>query len=124
MLILALCFAAYWIIKQLKSGHEDTYLKQSSREAAQWKKLQQSLGTKRLQSAFHTVNDLTLKGKSDQSEEFISNFTHFTEQTILLAKRDFIPLDSEIDLLTTYLNMIRIQVREFNFKIISSVEIV
>jgi hypothetical protein len=40
----------------------------------------------------------------------------------LLAKRDFIPLETGIDLLTTYLNMIRIQVREFNFKIASSVE--
>ncbi len=109
------------IIKQVRFRQEQVYQKQTDREKAQWKKLQLVLGSKKMEEAFHTINDLTLKGKTDQSEEFISNYKHFTEQTILFAKKDFVALSAETDLLITYLNMVRLQVREFNFQLVSTV---
>lgn len=74
-------------------------------------------------NALNSIQALVLKGDTDNSYGFINKFSHLMRRTLTNSEKDAIPIDEEIDLINTYLELEKLRFREdFSYEINNQID--
>lgn len=117
LIILVVVYLVYRRIKTLEANNGNQ-LKHSFEQKI--RSIQWQLDPSQLAKALQTVNDLTLKGKMDNSLKFAELFTELSNRYLSQINNDFIALQDEITNLTVFLELEKIKDPTFDFSIQST----
>lgn len=72
-------------------------------------------------NALNSIQTLVLRGDIDNTYTYINKFAGLIRQTLNFSENDYVPIDSEINLLETYLNLEKLRFRnDFNYEIVQN----
>ena len=118
--IISLTLFIFWLqIRRIKHKNRQQHELTSSKLAA----IKSQMNPHFIFNALNSIQDLILKEDVDNSYSYIVKFSNLVRKTLSYSDLDFIDLEDEINLLSIYLELEKLRIRDnFEYEIIDEVD--